>query len=52
MLVLKGGLHDSFTRVNQNTVSRLHVNAVAGKQASSFNCIVNEPISRELIARG
>ena len=48
--VLKVGLHDS-AHVHESKYCFSPMHAVASAQASSFNCIVNEPIGGELIAR-
>ena len=47
---LKAGLHDS-AHAHESKYCFLPVHAVATEQASSFNCIVNEPIESELTAR-
>ena len=49
LMNLKGGLNDS-SHVRESKYCCSPVHAVASKQASSFNCIVNEPVVSELIA--
>ena len=46
---LTGGFHDS-AHVQESKFFSSLLHAVASMHASSFNCIVNEPISTELIA--
>ena len=48
-LSLKGGLRDS-AHVHETKYCFSPVHGLASTQASSFNCIVNEPIGSELIA--
>ena len=49
-MLLKGRLHDS-AHVRESKYCFSPVHTVASKQASSFNCTVNEPIGSELIAQ-
>ena len=48
--LFNGGFHDS-AHVRESNFFSSPLHAVARAQATSFNCIVNEPIGRELIAR-
>ena len=47
---LNGGFHDS-AHVRESKFFSSPLHAVARKQATSFNCIVNEPIGSELTTR-
>ena len=47
---LKGRFHGS-VHVHESNTFFLPLHTVAGTQASSFNCTVNEPIESEQFAR-
>ena len=49
-VILREGFHDS-AHVRESKFFSSPLHAVARTQATSFNCIVNEPVGSELIAR-